>query len=558
MTLTRAVLCAAAPALVLTLAGCQSVEPITLQSGASEARIYPGIDGYGRAITTSSAESQRYFDQGIQLVYAFNHDEAVRSFREAAAYDPDAPMPWWGIAYANGMNINDPALNEERWRISWEAAQQAKLRIDNASPVEQALIEAVVRRCAWPPPRNQRPYDEAYARAMQRAYEQFPDDADVATFYAESLMNLQPWDYWTPEGAPKGRITDAVAALEHALDVDPDHPGANHFYIHAVEASSDPDRALVSADILTEAMPGAGHLVHMPSHIYVRTGRYREAAESNEDAIAADRAYFETAPAPRLYAMYYGHNLHFLAYAAMMECNYETAMRAARDLEREMPEEFLEEYAFLVEGIVPSTYHVLIRFGKWEEILREPRPEEDYRKVSRVIHHYARGIALSALGRTAEAHREVEAFESAAAEVPDTWLVMNNKAWDVIPIARDMLWGELRFREGRRDEAFARLRDAVAKEDKLVYDEPPAWMLPVRHALGALLMSDGRYEEAEAVYRDDLKKNRGNGWALLGLQKSLEAQGRTQEARALTTKLDVAWARADMQPTSSCMCEPGT
>lgn len=544
-------------ALALGLAGCQSVEPITLQPGASEARIYPGIDGYGRAITTSSAEAQRYFDQGIQLVYAFNHDEAVRSFREAAAHDPDAPMPWWGIAYANGMNINDPALNEERWRISWEAAQQAKLRIDNASPVEQALIEAVVRRCAWPPPKNQRPYDEAYARAMQRAYTRFPDDADVATFYAESLMNLQPWNYWTPDGEPKGRILDAVAALERALEVDPEHPGANHFYIHAVEASSDPDRALVSADRLTDAMPGAGHLVHMPSHIYVRTGRYRQAAESNQDAIAADRAYFAIAPEPRIYAMYYGHNLHFLSYASMMECNYGTAIRAAQDLAAETPEQFLKDYAFLVEGIMPSTYHVMIRFGKWDEILEQPRPEAEHLRISRVIHHYARGIALSALGRTDEARREVEAFESAAAEVPPDWLVMNNKASDVIPIARDMLWGELLFREGWREEAFAHLRNAVAREDALVYDEPPAWMLPVRHALGALLMSDGRYEEAEAVYRRDLQKNRGNGWALLGLQKSLEAQGRTREAQELTTKIDVAWARADTQPTSSCMCEPG-
>jgi tetratricopeptide (TPR) repeat protein len=525
-------------------------------SGTTEARLYDGLDRYHRPIRTSSDEAQRWFDQGMQLVYGFNHDEAIRSFRQAARLDPETPMPWWGIAYAHGMNINDPEMTEDRWKAAWEAVEEARRRIDNGSPVEAALVRAVAERYAWPPPEEQRTLDKAYADAMESVWSEFPDDPDVGALYAEALMDLQPWDYWTAAGEPRGRIEEVLSTLESVLEKQPDHPGANHYYIHAVEASQDPDRAAAAADRLKDRVPGAGHLVHMPSHIYVRVGRYPDAVDANERAVAADRAYLEVAPEPHIYWAYYGHNLHFLAFAAMMEGRYETAIRAARELERDMPEAVLREYGWLIEGIMPTTFHVLIRFGRWEEILEEPeRPE--FRLVTRAVRRYARGVALSALGRTEEARAEIEAFDRAIAEVPEDWWIFNNRVHQVLPIARAMLEGELAFREGRLDESFAALRRGIAAEDALVYDEPPAWMLPVRHALGALLMSAGRYAEAEAVYREDQLRNRGNGWSLLGLRLALEAQGRNAEAETLAPKIAAAWARADVKPTSSCLCEPG-
>jgi tetratricopeptide (TPR) repeat protein len=294
----------------------------------------------------------------------------------------------------------------------------------------------------------------------------------------------------------------------------------------------------------------------MPSHVYTRVGRYGDAAEANERAIAADRAYFERAPRPDFYSLYYVHNVHFLAYAAMMEGRSATALAAARRLEREVPPEFLEQYTFLADGLMATPLHVLIRFGKWDEILAEPEPPA-FRLLSRAERHYARGVALSALDRTAEARAELARFETVAARVPEDWKVGNNASAEVLELSRKMLQGELWFREGRHDEAFAVLREAVALEDALVYDEPPGWMQPVRHALGALLMSVGRAAEAEAVYRDDLVHNPENGWALLGLEQALLAQGETGAARAFTARREAAWSRADVAPKSSCYCEPG-
>ena len=521
------------------------------------ARIYSGFGNYERAISTSSTEAQRWFNQGIQLTYGFNHDEAVRSFQQAAYEDPDAAMPWWGIAYCQGININDPEMTDERSRLAFEAIEEAQERVNDASDVEAALINALAHRYEWPAPDDRFPLDQAYADAMQKVYERFSSDPDVAALYAESLMNLQPWDYWTPTGEAKGRTNEFVHIIEGALASHPQHPGANHFYIHATEASADPDRAVAAADRLTSIVPGSGHLVHMPSHIYVRVGRYYDAATSNQAAIAADRAYLSQAPEPGMYAMYYAHNLHFLAYASMMAGNFEVALKAARDLEAEMPEAALREHASLIEGIMPTTFHVLIRFGKWQEILTEPDYPE-WRVVSRAVRHYARSVAQSALGNTEPARDELTQFEQALVHVPEDWWIFNNRVHEVLPIARAMVNGELLFREGNHEEAFAVLREAVAAEDQLVYDEPPAWMLPVRHALGALLVSAGKYAEAEAIYREDLAENRDNGWSLTGLKATLIATDRAEEALALEERLTAAFAQADIQPRSSCYCEPGS
>lgn len=522
---------------------------------AAHARFYEGYAGHHREIRTTSAEAQKWFDQGLQLLYGFNHDEAIRTFRKAAEVDPDCAMAWWGIGYAYGLHINNPVMTEEQSRLAYEATQEAVKRRHFAAPVEQALIDALAKRYEWPAPESRRPLDEAYAAAMERAWKAYPNDADVGALFAESLMNLQPWDLWTNDGQPKGRTLDIVATLERVLEINPSHPGATHFYIHAVEASRDPDRATAAAERLTTLVPGSGHLVHMPSHIFVRTGRYADSADANERAIAADERYFELAPTPRFYVLYYTHNIHFLAYSAMMEGRYETAIAAARRMEEKVPKDFIRDYAVIADGLMPAAIHVMVRFGKWEDILREREPE-DFRLVSRAMRRYGRCVALSALGRTAEAEREIKAFDEIAAKIGDEWFIGQNPASVILPLARKMMLGEMLFREGQRERAFALLREAVAMEDELVYDEPPGWMQPVRHALGALLMADGRYSEAEEVYRADLAKHRNNGWSLIGLEKALAAQGKDRAAEEAAAKLAAAWTRADVQPTSSCYCQP--
>jgi tetratricopeptide (TPR) repeat protein len=532
------------------MAGCGGEKAET-----ADLELFAGVDTYSKPITTDSAEAQELFDQGLLWLYGFNHDEAGRSFKQAAALDPEAAMPWWGIAYGVGMNINDPEMTEERWQAGHEAAQKAVALLDNETDLERALVEAVAQRYTWPAPAEQRPYDEAYAAAMQDVYKRFATDPDVGCLYAESLMDLQPWDYWTVDLEPNGRNTEIIAAIEGVLAKHPDHPGAAHFYIHAMEAGPEPGKAVPYAEMLEARVPGAGHLVHMPSHIYARVGRYGDAADANVRAVKADREYFANAGQQGMYYIYYAHNQHFLAYASMMEANYEPAMKAARELEADMPAPVLQELNWLIEGIMPTNYHVMIRFGKWDDILAEPLPPED-RLVTRAVHYYARGIALSVLDRTDEARVEIANFEKAAALVPEEWWVFNNRMHDVLPIAMAMLEGETAYREGRLDDAWAALRRGIEAEDKLIYDEPPAWMLPVRHSMGALLMEAGEFAEAEKLYREDQVRHPGNGWTLLGLSQALAAQDRQEESAEYATAYKKAWSRVDKKPSSSCLCAP--
>jgi tetratricopeptide (TPR) repeat protein len=514
-----------------------------------------GVSHDRREITTGSDEARRWFNQGLELLYGFNHDEAIRSFQQAAEHDPESAMPWWGIAYARGPHINNLVMTEEQSRLAHEAVREAVRRIGRASPVEQALIGAITTRYAMPFREDRTELDQNFAAAMERVWEQFPNDPDVGALFAESMMTLQPWDLWTRSGEPKGRAQEIVDVLERVLELDAQHPGANHFYIHAVEASPEPERALEAAKRLENLVPGAGHLVHMPAHIYARLGKWARASDANVVAIDVDRAYFKVAPQPGFYTIYYLHNMHFLAWSAMMEGRYEKALEAARGVEQAMPEALLRQMAFVADGFMPVTYHVLIRFGEWEKILDEPEPE-DSRHVSRAHWRYARALAQSNLGRQDQARQELESFEREAARIPDHWEISFNNAREVIQIARLMAQGEIAYHEGRPDTAFEALREAVTREDALRYAEPPAWMHPVRHALGALLLAEGRLEESEEVYRRDLEKYPRNGWALLGLQQVLLAQGRTDEAEVLAPKLQVAWARADVQPPASCYCHP--
>ncbi len=524
-------------------------------ANSATGQLYPGFDGYSRRVTCRSPDAQRWFNQGIQLLYGFNHDEAIRSFEKAAELDPSCAMAWWGSAYSRGLHINNPKMSEEQSCLANQAAQKALTALDNESPIERALVRAISQRYCWPAPEDRSPLDQSYAQAMEDVWHQFPEDPDVSTLFAESLMNLQPWDLWTPSGAPKGRTLEILAVLERTLERAPTHPGANHLYIHAIEASPWPEKGVPVAERLGTLVPGSGHLVHMPSHIFIRVGRYAEATDANQRAINADETYFALAPKPGFYSLYFMHNIHFLAYAAMMDGQYETALRAARRIEENIPPEFLKEYVTLADGFMPTALHVLIRFGKWPQILTEPEPPA-WRLLSRAERHFARCVAFANVGQTEAAQQELTLMDEVAQGFSDEWKMGNNLASDVIKIARAMAEGELAYHEGEHGIAFAKLRQAVALEENLSYDEPPGWMQPVRHALGALLLADDRNAEAEEVYRTDLKRHPNNAWSLLGLQQSLHKQAKTAEAEALASQVDEAWARADVKPVASCYCHP--
>ena len=446
-------------------------------------------------------------------------------------------------------------MTEDRWREAAAASARALAALDDETDVERALAQAVATRYAWPSPSEQRPFDEAYAKAMEEVFERFPDDPEVGTLYAESLMNLQPWDYWNEHRTPKGRTVDFVAAIEHVLANHPDHPGASHLYIHAMEAGPTPEKAVPYADRLLTRVPGAGHLVHMPSHIYARVGRYGDAADSNAMAVAVDQAYFEVAPPPTIYMVYYAHNQHFLAFASMMEGRFEPAMKAARECFATC------RRRRSASSRVSSRHHAdgLPRARALREVARGARADAAARLPTRLarrplLRPWDRALRL---GRTIEAREDIEKFEEAASEIPGEWYVFNNKVSDVLPIARAMLEGELAYREGRLDDAWAALRRGIEHEDRLIYDEPPAWMFPVRHAMGALLMAAGKPAEAEQLYREDQKRHPGNTWSLLGLRDALAAQDRAKEAADVGTQLEEAWKRVIVKPTSSCFCEPG-
>lgn len=527
----------------------------TADAAAPAAMLYSGFDGYSRPVTTASPEAKRFFNQGMLLLYGFNHDEAIRSFQQAAELDPGCAMAWWGVAYAHGLHINNPVMTPEQSEAAYQAAQRAAQELDEESRVERSLVEAVGARYAWPAPEDRTPLDQAYADAMQRAWHAHPDDPDVAALYAESLMDLQPWDLWTPAGAPKGRTLEVLGVLENLLRQTPDHPGGNHFYIHAIEASPWPEQGAKAAEQLVARVPGAGHLVHMPSHIYIRMGRYAEAVAANQRAVAADERYFAQAPPPGFYSLYYAHNLHFLTYAAMMEGRRTEALAAARKLQRQVPAEFLEKYVTIADGFMPTTLHVMIRFGMWKDILAEPDPPSS-RLMSRAIRHYARAIALANLKQIVAARDELAQLDGVAAELTDEWFMGNNLASDVVAVSRQMALAETEYHAGNPEQAFELLRTAVTAEEQLAYDEPPGWMQPVRHALGALLLAEDRAAEAEDVYRADLARHPHNAWSLLGLQQALAAQQQTAAAKKLDSDVKAAWARADVKPKASCYCHP--
>jgi tetratricopeptide (TPR) repeat protein len=529
---------------------------------SSEARglepLYDGLGSYTRKISTKSAEAQKYFDQGINFYFGFNHGAALRAFQAAETLDPDCAMNYWGMALACAGDINFPGVPPEMADLAWKQIQLARKHAVHASPVEQAMIEALASRYAEHQPDDRSSLDQAYADAMRTVWKKFSDDPDVGSLFAESMMDLRPWDQWTPDGKPEPGTDEILAALETVLKTRPQHPFANHLYIHALEASQHPERALAAADRLRDLQPGLAHEVHMPSHIYIRVGHWEDAVTANLKAVAADRRYRSAFGEPKGFVVFYAaHNHQMLAYAAMMTGQKQLAVQHIRDMIQGIPEEDIKENAAVAEAYCAEPYEVLIRFGLWDEILAESDHPE-FMVFTRAFRHAARGIAYAAKGDTKSARTEQSAFLEAVKSIPAENKLGNNSCDAVLKVVTPMLNGEILVREGDVDGGLAELRKAVVAEDALKYDEPPGWILPVRHSLGANLMQAGRYAEAEQVYRDDLAHLPGNGWSLFGLARCLQLQGKRNEASAFESRFQKVWANADMRITSSCLCQPGT
>ncbi len=517
------------------------------------APLLSGLGDRTHPISTQVELAQRYFDQGLMLAWGFNHAEAARSFREVQQLDPDSPMGYWGEALVLGPNINDPSMDPERVQGAWNALQQALARVGGAAPAEADYAQALAARYAPDPGADRAALDLAYADAMRELTLRHPDDLDAQALFAEALMDTTPWDYWLPGKEPKPVTREILDTLERVLERDPSHPLANHLTIHAVEAAY-PERGVAAAERLPAAAPGAGHLVHMPAHIWIRVGRYADAAAANERAIAADRDYVTQCHAQGLYPIgYVPHNHHFLWFALSMQGRSAAAIEAAEHAAQHVDAEKLREpgYGTLQHYSVIPLY-ALSRFGRWMEILAQPQPAPDLRYPVGVW-HYARGLALARMGRAEAAGLELGRLRRLAADPSldsvTIWEINSTRA--LLGVAEAVLAGEIAFEQGDLDSAIAHFQEATAREDALAYDEPPPWHAPVRQTLGAALLAAGRPADAEAVYREDLARYPDNGWSLFGLAAALRAQGRSDEAAAVSLAFESAWRDADVVLDSS-------
>jgi len=514
------------------------------------ANLLEGLGDYSMPVTASGPDVQRWFDQGLAMTYGFNHDAAERSFLKAAELDPDCAMCWWGAALVLGPHVNaamDPANNAR----AWDRLQRAQAAADDATAKEQAFIEALAARYAAEPPENRRPLDEAYSAAMARLAAAYPDDLDAVTLYAESMMDLQPWDYWEAGGEPKGHTAQVVSELESVIARNPDHPGALHLYVHAVEASPDPARGVAAADRLRELLPGSGHLVHMPAHIYARVGRFHDAVIANQKAIVADDNYLAICkPGPGVYPLgYVPHNHHFLWFAATMEGASAIALDAARTTgEKTSDPQLMRTPGFeAMQNFALTPLLAELRFGRWEQVAAAPKPADDLPYMV-AMWHYAQGMAAVRQGRMDDARSHHEALRRAAAD-PAIEKMMTWNRYSLIGgvrIGERFVAAEIAGAGRDFNTAIAALREALAIEDTLPYDEPPAWHWPVRQALGAMLLAAGRPADAEKAYREELRRNPENGWSLHGLEKSLRAQKRGADAEEIAARFAKAWANADI------------
>lgn len=549
---------------------------------------YYDLGTYSRSVTTSSAQTQLWFDRGLMWCYGYNHDEAIRCFQKALEHDRNCAMAYWGIAYASGPNYNkrwDAFIEQELKEAVAQArlaTQIALVHLEGTTPVEQALIHALQQRYQAEQTSSVDElftWNDAYAASMRDVYQRFPDDPDVVALFAEALIDRTPWQLWdlkTGQPAAGADTLETVAVLERALQRmeqhgEAPHAGVLHMYVHTLEMSPYPERALRAGDILRDLVPDAGHLRHMPSHIDVLCGDYRGAMITNQRAIEADSLYLAKEGPINFYTLYRSHNYHFKLYSAMFLGQYQPALEAAEQLAETIKEDLLRvetpPMADWLESFVSMKAHVQIRFGKWQDILATPSPQDSTLYcVTTAMLHYAKGVAFAACGQVANAETEHHLFLEAWARVPDTRYLFNNKCNDILAVAAGMLRGEIEYRKGNFDEAFAHLREAQSLDDHLPYDEPWGWMQPVRHALGALLLEQGRVEEALHAYRADLGLDNtlsraswhlDNVWSLHGYVECLKRLGRDGEAAAAQVRLNLAMARADVDISASCFCRNG-
>jgi tetratricopeptide (TPR) repeat protein len=520
-----------------------------VQSAAVPGQLAPRLQNLGDhkfPVTTSSPRAQLFINQGMMLTYGFNHAEATRSFREAARLDPDCAMAYWGMALVVGPNINMDMPPEAEAK-GYELIQKALSLKSNVSERERAYIDALAKRYSAEAKPNRAALDRAYVEAMRNLHHRYPEDLDAAALYAESVMDLRPWDYWTRDMQPYPETVEVLRVLESVLERNPNHPGAIHYYIHTVEVAR-PQLAEAGAERLERLAPGAGHLVHMPSHIYRRVGRYSEASKSNEDAIAADEDYITQCRAQGVYPLaYYPHNIHFLWDSASMEGRSQVAITAARKASSSIPEGAWRDIPLLHQFLVAPLFSYT-RFGQWDLILSEPSPPEDSLFWTGVW-HYARGLAFTATGKVDEASKELGSLRDIAEDKSlEGYRVTfsRNGAKAILDIATAVLEGELAAKRGDYEKAIAQLHRGVLLEDNLIYNEPPDWHVPVRQSLGAVLLEAGRPAEAEAIYWQDLQLNRENGWSLFGLTQSLRAQGKEEQAALMEKRFRKAWGQADV------------
>ncbi len=530
-------------------AGC-SVSRYMVYGGLGSPQLFEEMGGLTRKVTTDSDEAQRYFDQGLNWLYAFNHDEAVRSFTRAAEIDPSCAMAWWGVSYAQGPNYNDPVMNPYRSKAAWDALQKARAAVDDETDVERALIEALAKRYENPPPKDRRHLERAFSDAMAEVRARFPDDLEIGVMYAEALMQRHPWELYRPDGTPARADTGTiVSVLERVLAEAPDHPGANHLYIHAVEPSNEKDRGVAAADALSDRVPASGHLLHMPSHIYAQVGMWDRSIEQNQKAIRSDARYRGLSPKQLTQHGYMAHNAHMLAFSAMMVGREKDALEAARLIWENTPPELP-----FVGPLMCSVYDVHKRFGRWDALLAEPAPAGGG-ALSKAIWRAHRAIAYAARHEFDEARREQAAFRSAMRAItPAQMGDFYGVTLKFLLVSDFFVAGELALQQDDLEKAAGLLEQAVALEDTLGYGEPPQWLQPARHTLGAVYLKDGKFAEAERVYREDLARWPRNGWSLLGLSQSLAAQGDAGGAATARAAFDEVWQGADSPITTSCRC----
>jgi len=505
------------------------------------AALMTGLGDLHHPVSTKNSEAQQFFDQGLRLIFAFNHDEAARSFQHAADLDPKLAMAYWGVAEAVGPNYNDPA-SAARFKQAHEAIQKAVDLSSSASPSEQAYINAMAKRFPADPTTDLKKAAENYHDAMREVAKKYPDDLEAATLFAESGMDLHPWGLWQKDGTPLEGTNEIIATLESVIKRDPNHLGAVHYYIHAVEASPSPERALAGANRLAALAPSAGHIVHMPAHVYIRTGDYDAAIRTNEAAARADEAYIQSSGAQGIYpGMYYSHNLHFIAIAASMDGDFAQSKQAADRLAAHV-QPMIHDMPML-EGFLTIPTAVLVRFEKWDDVLKTPAPNPNL-KTATVFWHYARGVALAATGKADEAETDHKVIADAKNATPEDAVFappFNNKTKSILQIADDVLTAKIALARHDTNTAIASFKDAVAVQDGLNYGEPPDWYFPVRESLGAALMMSGDAAGAEKAFREDLERNPRNPRSLFGLLETLKKQGRTYDAGFVENQFHTAW-----------------